>query len=331
MYRGLTIGCGYYNNRDLLLPGTVNDSLNMTKYLKSKKFDVINMNDKNNNINSKLYPSKKNILEQIKIILEKSKDGDNVVISYAGHGTQTLYNINNIEEVDRKDEAIIPSDYMNDNDLIRDDEIYDLLKIYTRNKNNMKVFMLFDCCHSGTIADLKFTYEKNISNNDFEIINNNMKDEIDAEIICLSGCKDKEVSYGDYIKFNNSQIMNQGIMTGSFLESINNSNTIFDIVSKMYLHTRKYKQHPQISSNKNIYENTKTFFLINNENNKNTEIKNEETIKKKYNSKSNKKGNYIFDFNLTNYEENNIINNIQIIPFVNIGVYAFTNLFNFFL
>tara|TARA_Y100000780_G_C13671583_1_gene412605 strand:- start:205 stop:1185 length:981 start_codon:yes stop_codon:yes gene_type:complete len=326
MYRGLTIGCGYYNNRDLILSGTVNDSLNMTKFLKSREFDVINMNDKNNNINSKLYPSRKNILEEIKNILEKSNDGDNVVISYAGHGTQTLYNINNIEEVDRRDEAIIPSDYMNDTDLIRDDEIYDLLKIYTKDKNDMKVFMLFDCCHSGTMADLKYTYEKDTSNNSFQTINNNMDDEIDAEVICLSGCKDKEVSYGDYIKFNNSQIMNQGIMTGSFLESINNNNTIFDIVSKMYLHTRRYKQHPQISSNKNIYENRKTFFLIKEENNE------EKNKKKKNNSKSNKKGNYIFDFYFMNNEENNnIVNNIQTLPFVNIGVYTFTNLFNFFL
>ena len=327
MYRGLTIGCGYYDNRELILPGTVNDSLNMTKFLVSKEFDVINMNDKTININSNLFPSRKNILEQMRNILDKSNDGDNIVISYAGHGTQTLYNINNTEEIDGRDEAIIPSDYMNDNDLIRDDEIYDLLKIYTKNKKNMKVFMLFDCCHSGTMADLKFRYEKNRSNNTFQKINNNIDDEIDAEVICLSGCKDREVSYGDYIKFNNSQIMNQGIMTGSFLESINNSNTIFDIVSKMYLHTRRYKQHPQISSNKDIYQNKNIFFLSQNNQLQNNQLQN--------NKKSNKKGNYIFDFNFKKNNMNNYIDNdiddMNMLSYVNMSIYAFSNLYNFYL
>lgn len=97
------------------------------------------------------------ILNAIKTLQAKLKPGDIVVIHYSGHGQQ-IYDDNN-EEIDDKDESIVPYDalvrfipnkYEGQNH-IRDDELGNIIATF-RNilGNEGQLLMLLDSCHSGS-------------------------------------------------------------------------------------------------------------------------------------------------------------------------------------
>ena len=80
------------------------------------------------------------------------RTSDELWIYYSGHGNTVIDK--NGDENDGKDSVILPSDYM-ENGYISDDDLYEWL-----HDIQCKILMIFDSCHSGTIADLpwKFTY-----------------------------------------------------------------------------------------------------------------------------------------------------------------------------
>jgi hypothetical protein len=321
---GLTIGCGYYGNRNLLLNGTVTDSLNMNKLLEDMNYEVINMNDKNYTIES--YPSKANIIKQMNKILSLSSENDNVVISFAGHGKQTVYSNNNIEELDGRDEGFLPSDYnFKDDSLLKDDEILQILKDNLSDKK-INLLILFDCCHSGTMCDLQYTYEKSLTRNSYKMINNKNDNDMKSNIIMISGCKDKQVSWGANIKFNYSYRMMQGVMTGSFIEGVKkNIVNIFDLVHYMYKHTNKYKQHPQISCNNNLLSmNKNRQILFINEGKTKSE-------KKVFKKTETKKINFNIPNNYNKTKNNKIKNKIIEKNNFSSGIFGADNLYKFIL
>ena len=110
--KGIAIGIGYKNTKISALTGTVNDSVNIGRLLTTKyNYGITYLNDLRNSKTSSKYPSKKNIVYWIKKLLREAKDGDELFIGYTGHGVQLQYDSSNVEELDNKDEAIIPVDY----------------------------------------------------------------------------------------------------------------------------------------------------------------------------------------------------------------------------
>ena len=168
---GVTIGVSYKGSKVSALQGTVNDSLNMTRTLTNKYgYRITNLNDKNYSKGHARYPSKSNIIFWLNKLLREAKNGDEIFIGYAGHGIQLKLSNSNTEELDKKDEAIIPVDYdFTDRTAITDDEIQRILAIQLKSKPNCKVFILFDCCHSGTAADLRYTFNYHNTKRDFKI------------------------------------------------------------------------------------------------------------------------------------------------------------------
>jgi len=59
------------------------------------------------------------------------------------------------DEADGFDETLIPVDYL-ENGQIRDDDLYDTL--VKPMKVGVVVTSLMDCCHSGTVLDLPYTF-----------------------------------------------------------------------------------------------------------------------------------------------------------------------------
>lgn len=110
--------------------------------------------------------------------LKKCKS-QTVFFHYSGHGTQVADKDG--DELDGKDEAL----YSKNGHLITDDEINSLLALYPEDKT---VFLVFDCCHSGTIVDLP--YIATIGGYKEE----NVKKSVKANVICISGCKDPQTS-----------------------------------------------------------------------------------------------------------------------------------------
>jgi hypothetical protein len=156
------------------------------------------------------------------------------------------------DEKDGLDEMFVPLDF----NCISDDEI----KAFINNnlKKDVTLFALFDCCHSGTILDLRYQYfdSENYDNS----TENTKENETIGNIIMISGCRDNQTSADAYI---NSKY--QGAMTWAFLDTVNKNPNLSwkDLITTMRssLKTSKYEQTPQLSSGKKLDLATKICLL----------------------------------------------------------------------
>lgn len=96
-----------------------------------------------------IQPTRANMLQQIKQLVNGAQAGDHFFFHYAGHTVQ-VENTNNSEE-DGMDECIIPSD--GEAHLIKDDELrrhlVDVLPV------GSNLVAIFDSCHSASLLDLE--------------------------------------------------------------------------------------------------------------------------------------------------------------------------------
>ncbi|KAH8101125.1 peptidase C14, caspase domain-containing protein [Cristinia sonorae] len=104
-------------------------------------------------------PTRDNIIQAMKELVMDAQSGDHFVFMFSGHGGQVA-DLDNDED-DGFDEVIWPSDIQLDQidltyqkNCILDDEIKKILVASLPAES--RLVMLFDCCHSGTIADLAF-------------------------------------------------------------------------------------------------------------------------------------------------------------------------------
>jgi len=239
----IVIGINYIGTSNQL-NGCINDADDLKQYLQThQNYDeFIYMTD-----NSKMKPTSGNILVQINNVVNRAIAGEvnDIWISYSGHGTYTRDR--NGDEDDGKDEMLVPLDY-NVSGCIPDDTLHLILN---KLPENVKLTCLFDCCHSGTILDLKYRYVPGSTTNVVE----NQKSSINAHCIMLSGCADTQTSADAYISGQYA-----GAMTNAFLRSMlyyNHKLTCDQLISKMrsLLHKR-YSQIPQLSSSYKVDKNT---------------------------------------------------------------------------
>lgn len=242
----LLIGCDYIGTQ-YQLSGCINDVENIQTKLKSQ-YGFNNIAIMTDNTDKK--PTKANILDELKNLLTSANSGDKLFLSFCGHG----FNIKDTsgDEKDKLDEVFVSLDL----DCISDDEI----KLFINNnlKKNVTLFALFDCCHSGTILDLRYQYFDS-ENSDKASENTNVSETI-GNIIMISGCMDNQTSEEVFV--NNK---NQGAMTWAFLDTINkNPNLTWkDLITTMRssLKSSKYQQIPQLSSGKKLDLNTRLCLL----------------------------------------------------------------------
>jgi hypothetical protein len=206
---------------------------------------VLYMSDKR--IGTPFYPTKANILlqlNQFSKMLNQTKVG---YFHYSGHGTR----VNDVlgDEADGFDEALVPVDY-DKSGVILDDQMYSYF-VKSLNKD-VKLFVVTDCCHSGTILDLPYLW------NEYGSISKEHKisqEELDAlpTIISISGCKDTQTSAdGGPLTINKE---GSGALTAAFLTVLKNTNfnlTYRQLLTEVNLLLKKYgfDQRPQLSSTK---------------------------------------------------------------------------------
>jgi hypothetical protein len=285
----LVIGCSYKDNHQNIpaLNGTLNDAQNMVKLLTKIGYNVTFMTDAAVK-SSPLYPNRFNIQNAFISLLQSTQSGDDVVIFFAGHGTQILSSVMKIGDEmvntlqydsDGKDEAIVPVDVtyaqgeINKDTLIIDDTLRYWLQQY--GKKDVRIFLMFDCCHSGTMCDLQYSYscpdniaDVGVSSNTINVndIKNKLTTEeivgapnnnaIQATVITLSACKDSEVSWEEYVQLGDmSGKESQGLLTRSFIYNVQTAaNTTKDIFKLLYciaMQTSNHKpfgQRPKITS-----------------------------------------------------------------------------------
>lgn len=221
--------------------GCINDVKNVGRFL-----------NKTYNIKSVIYSDDKDIFETTKYgmtmkLYELAVDSyrnnlDYIYIHYSGHGSNIRDE--NKDEPDGYDEVLVPSDYRISGG-ISDDDIH---KIFNCFNPKTKILCVFDCCYSGSIADLKYRWldTKQVSLE-------NIACNIEAKIISLSGCRDDQTSADALINGNYA-----GALSNSMLSVLNETPSVFSNCFLLLEKVRKqlkqdgYEQVPQICSSFNL-------------------------------------------------------------------------------
>jgi hypothetical protein len=136
--RALCIGINDYPGTGSDLAGCVNDGRDWAAALGKRGFTVDTIFDKKATGDS--------IRKGIEALVTRAKRGDLVVIQYSGHGS-FVPDVDG-DEPDGTDECLCPYDIRNKGP-ITDDEMFDL---FSARQQGVKVFMISDSCHSGTVA-----------------------------------------------------------------------------------------------------------------------------------------------------------------------------------
>ena len=234
----LLIGINY-KGTSAELRGCENDIKNSKKMLISKygfeEKDIIVLME---SAAMTYQPTRSNILNYVNWLVSKSKSGYSTLwFQYSGHGTYIKDSTG--DEKDGKDECI----YTCDDKLIVDDEFHQ--KLVSAVEKDSKLFCFMDCCHSGTIMDLKYKYQ---SGQNASITDNTKKAAL-ANVLAISGCKDTQTSADAWLSGSWC-----GALTKSFLDVLNNNSnneiTLFNLVKKIRTKLRKgqFTQIPQLTS-----------------------------------------------------------------------------------
>ena len=239
--KAILFGINYQRDSNARLRGCANDVHNMAKYLKNTaKYESVKVYTdeyddykvKGQSIVNSFY---KLALDSHRYKLEKAW------IHFSGHGC--YINDYNGDERDGKDECILPVDY-NYCGVIHDDLIKRILRYF---HPDTKVVCVFDCCHSGTIGDLRYRY---LDRNNWCIENDNSK--CRADVILISGCLDRQTSADAYNVRGRWEF--SGAMTSCLLMAMEKSTNIMDIMDSLRttLKNKKFTQIPQITSSRII-------------------------------------------------------------------------------
>lgn len=231
----ITIGINYDDEQDSDddLSGCTNDLNNINQFLLQKcnfsSFNILTLYD--------TEATKYNIETAIKkmVIFAKNNKNSELWLSFSGHGGQE----NSFIEKNGKSEFIYPVDHLSAG-YISDD----WLKINLVNSlpTDCKLFVLMDCCHSGTNLDLPYK----IYNNKL-ITNNNIQLPL-ANIIKISGCRDNQISEENWCNSSNYYL---GTLINAFLNT-NDNFTFTTRIKKIHnlLFSQRMIQIPVLSFSK---------------------------------------------------------------------------------
>lgn len=267
--KALLVGVNYKGTK-AELKGCREDVLSVKKLLESYQFSEIRVLVED----SDSLPTRDNILNGMKWLVQDAKSGDSLFFQFSGHGGQEKDKSG--DEADGVDETICPLDFETKGQII-DDDIH--LTVATPLPEGVRLTALFDACHSGTGMDLPYCYLPNgqvkhsinvkqmasdamgirssflkgdklgAAKQLFNMVQPKQKREktTKAQVILFSGCKDAQTSADAHIeqKF-------QGAMTWALLTALKEkpSQTYAELLGNCRKLLSKYSQTPQMSSGK---------------------------------------------------------------------------------
>jgi len=134
----LCIGINDYPGTESDLAGCVNDANDWAAVLTQRGFGVEQLFNK--------QATNKQMRKAIQSLVLNAKKGDSIVIQYSGHGS-FVPDLDG-DEADGTDECLCPYD-VGKNGPIIDDELHE---IFSQAKKGVRMLMISDSCHSGTVA-----------------------------------------------------------------------------------------------------------------------------------------------------------------------------------
>jgi len=238
MSRALLIGINYIGTR-YELKGCVNDVINIKALLLTCGYletEIIMLTD-----HTDIKPTRENITNAL-LQLVKSK-ATRLFLHYAGHGCQ-IRDLNGDEE-DGLDECIMPCDYKITGGII-DDELKDIIMLL---RGDQQLTAVMDCCHSGTLLDLRYNLYSKVSGGGLAMVQTRKIPSTKGSCIMISGCQDNQSSADAYLDGKS-----QGAMTHAFIKCLPKSKNYGELISNMqkFLKTKNYIQIPNLSSGKKI-------------------------------------------------------------------------------
>lgn len=188
-----------------------------------------------------LSPTRANIEDAIRWLVSGNMSGDTLFFHYSGHGAHITDR--NRDETDGRDEVLCPLDFETKG-VISDDWLF--TNMISKVVKGCQLWGFTDCCHSGTMFDLKYNLKsnckykkggnvKNISyvasdwTNEFSLSTERNTD-VPGNVCLFTGCEDTQTSADAFI---NSK--HQGAFTNCLLETLQarcvrlpNGNTRFE-------------------------------------------------------------------------------------------------------
>jgi len=245
--KALLIGINYLNNPNAHLDGCINDT-NYLKFMLISKFqytptDMLVLTD--DQADPLLQPTRANIMNAFRWLVEGAVPGDSLFFSFSGHGGQVPdYNG---DEADGLDEVIMPVDYNTAGPIV-DDDIHAYLAMGV--PPGAKLTAVMDCCHSGTGMDLPYEYSTGC-----QICGSQGVAKVTrGDVICFSGCRDDQTSADSQAL---SRVAHTGVLTFSFVKCVEDHHpylTYSSLLMNMQqaILQKGFKQVIQLSSGKQL-------------------------------------------------------------------------------
>lgn len=257
--KALLIGINYEGTRSEL-HGCINDVNHMKQFLMEEYQAQPQMMHVLTDKTSE-KPTRKNIIKGFQWLVEGVTNKSVLFLHYSGHGGSVRDR--NGDEDDGRDETIVPLDYQRHGEIV-DDELRQLL--VDPLPKGCRLTCIFDCCHSGTVLDLRYNYRIRRQNKEtlYEIREDKNYAKTKAHVILFSGCMDKQTSADAW-----EERQAQGAMTYCWLKTYRREKAknrkitykrLFDGLVH-FIARKGYQQIPQMSSGSSLVNLNKEFRL----------------------------------------------------------------------
>ena len=241
--KALLVGVNYTSIPQVALRGCITDIVNISGVLQDSynytKNNITILRDDINNASK--MPTRNNILTNLSNLVSQSATLSEIWFHYSGHGSQIKAGANSTE-IDKLEEVIVPIDYQKSGFII-DDEIFNIIK-----NVKCKMILIFDCCHSGSMCDLQWSFLYT-GGSIMKSLNTN-KSIANPNIYCFSGCKDSQTGADAY---SIEQAQNVGAFTDAFIQCLRNNQMNVDILKLysdicLYIKSEGFTQTPLFST-----------------------------------------------------------------------------------
>ncbi|KAI0703718.1 caspase domain-containing protein [Cytidiella melzeri] len=167
----------------------------LTKHFGYSEQDITVLRDSDDPLQPR--PTRENIIQAMRDLVAGALPGDHLLCHVSGHGSQ-IPNLDHTEK-DEMDEVFWPVDVNIKNDgsvenHIKDDEIKNIL--VDGIMPGVNLVLLFDCCHSGTIADLPHSHTDHMRHTrPRKEAQTSAPAQLTRNVVCWSACRDAQNTY----------------------------------------------------------------------------------------------------------------------------------------